>query len=544
MGNAFVRMVAGSSARRLALVVVLSVVIGTGADAILYASSSRGIDPAQLASQPLTPRAQVTTGTCATAYASANPVATENTCAGTTAWQQQKLGSALSASGQQVGLIQGFPVPDSVNVGGSLRLYVDTQSPTYAIHVYRLGWYGGAGGHLLYTSPPINGTAQPTPLYDSATRTYSCSNWTNPATISIPRTWVSGVYEAQFVAQSGAINNTLFVVRNDASHAPVGVLVSLNTYQAYNAWGGHSLYGNPRGYAVSYDRPYDGPLGLGNFVFWDADAIRWMERQSYNLTYLADMDLDQNSALATQHSLMVVPGHSEYWSGNMRHTLDTTSAGSTSWAFLGANNVFWHVRTAASPLGNDRIITCYKSADLDPLAASQPGEATVEWRDPPINSPELNQLGQMYAGIASASSPLTLTTGIPALLANTGLSSGMSLPGLVGGEYDNVRPNVPTSGTVTEVAVSSVTCKPGLDACNGSGHAESDATLYTTASGARVFDAGSFQWGWGLDGWGVGFGSHDRDYSNTAFEKFNANLFAYLLHEPLPGAEASATPVA
>lgn len=521
-----------SSAQRIVLFVALCILLAASADAALYDLSPHGLDPASFASHPLQPIGVVTSGTCGTAYKAANPVAAENTCPGTTAWQRQRVGGS-------VGAIEGFPAPDSLNIGETLRLYVSTSAPTYTIRIYRLGWYGGTGSHLLYTSPAIKGMAQPRPLYISATRTYSAANWTNPVSIHIPTTWVSGVCEAQFISYSGAINNTLFVVRNDASHAPIGVLMSLNTYQAYNYWGGHSLYGTPRGYMVTYDRPYDGPLGLGNFVYWDADAIRWMERQHDNVTYLADMDLDQYGSLAAQHKLMVVPGHSEYWSTGMRQALETSVSHGVSWAFLGSNNVYWHIRASVSPLGADRLITCYKDATLDPVAASEPYEATVRWRDVPVNNPEQAILGQMYAGIADGTSSLTLKSGLPALLANTGLTARTSLAGLVGGEYDQVWNTIPTPSAVVKLADSTVVCKPGQDVCDAAGHAESDATIYTANSGARVFDAGTFQWSWGLDSWGIGFGKHDHDYANAGFQKFNANLIAYLLHEPVPAASAA-----
>src|SRR5258707_300683 len=51
------------------------------------------------------------------------------------------------------------------------------------------------------------------------------------------------------------------------------VLVDADTtWQAYNAWGGYSLYHGPdggradRARAVSFDRPYDYGLGAGDFI--------------------------------------------------------------------------------------------------------------------------------------------------------------------------------------------------------------------------------------------------------------------------------------
>ena len=66
---------------------------------------------------------------------------------------------------------------------------------------------------------------------------------------------------------TGGIDSEIpFVVRNDSSHSAIVYQTSDETWQAYNAYGGNSLYtarplcppGNPQGYqgafAVSYNR--------------------------------------------------------------------------------------------------------------------------------------------------------------------------------------------------------------------------------------------------------------------------------------------------
>jgi len=106
-------------------------------------------------------------------------------------------------------------------------------------------------------------TGDPDP--DPTTGIVEC-HWTNPYTLTIPNSsdptdWTSGVYVAKLTAaSSGKQSYIIFVVRDDARYSDFLYQMSVSTYQAYNNWGGKSLYGwnSPSGAAVkvSFDRPY------------------------------------------------------------------------------------------------------------------------------------------------------------------------------------------------------------------------------------------------------------------------------------------------
>ena len=58
---------------------------------------------------------------------------------------------------------------------------------------------------------------------------------------------VSGIYFAKLVSSSGS-SHVVFIVRNDASTSDLYFQTSDTTWQAYNDYGGNSLYvGNPVG---------------------------------------------------------------------------------------------------------------------------------------------------------------------------------------------------------------------------------------------------------------------------------------------------------
>ena len=196
---------------------------------------------------------------CQHATETANPVQAENNCSGTTRWRADR------PFGEQHA-VEGFTAPVSVQSGETMKLYVSTTASAYTFEVYRMGWYNGLGGRLVYSSTQLSGIQQPTPLIDPATRMVSCTNWRSQVALSIPKNWVSGVYIIKLLAGQ-YMRYVSFVVRNDVSHSAILFQTSVLTYEAYNTWGGYSLYRGPgedekardknRAYAVSFDRPND-----------------------------------------------------------------------------------------------------------------------------------------------------------------------------------------------------------------------------------------------------------------------------------------------
>jgi hypothetical protein len=468
---------------------------------------------------------------CQHASGTDNPVKAENFCPGTDAWRLDHPTGSSSA-------IEGFTAPVSVNVGEKLKIYVSTTAPTYIFQVYRMGWYQGKGGRLVYSSGTLHGINQPPPIFDPATRMVSCSNWHDPVTLAIPTSWISGVYIVKLLSSVGYMRYTIFVVRNDTSHSPILFQTSVLTYQAYNWWGGYGLYSGRnekggytsenRAYVASFDRPYDGN-GLGDFVRYEYNLLRWLEREGYNISYTTDIDTDMRGTLLLQHSLFLAAGHDEYWSTAMRDRVTTARDRGVSLAFFGGNDIYWHVRLHSSPLGADREIVCYRDAKIDPIALTDPREVTVRWSDKPLNNPENALLGEIYGGIADSPASLLLAPGAAPFVTGTKLSVGSSLPGLVGGEYDHIYQNGATPSSLSILASSPLKCNKA-SSCPSSGTDVANATLYTAASGSKVFDAGTFYWGWGLDDDSFDPKTPLRIYSTPAFQKFTANLLSYLLN--------------
>ena len=87
-----------------------------------------------------------------------------------------------------------------------------------------------------------------------------CGNWAVSASWPVPADATSGIYFARAERlDTGGASHIVFIVRNDASTSELLFQTSDTTWQAYNRYGGNSLYvGSPAGraYKVSYNRPF------------------------------------------------------------------------------------------------------------------------------------------------------------------------------------------------------------------------------------------------------------------------------------------------
>ena len=168
-----------------------------------------------------------------------NKVACENTKPGDppSDWQVNGIGDST---------IQGFATSMSVNVGQTVNFKIKTPASSYHIDILRLGYYGGDGARLIASN--IKPTAslpqtQPNCLTNSSTGLVDCGNWNVSASWTVPSEAVSGLYIAHLVRNdTGGESQIFFVVREDSSHSDLVLKTSDTTWQAYNDYGGNSLY--------------------------------------------------------------------------------------------------------------------------------------------------------------------------------------------------------------------------------------------------------------------------------------------------------------
>ncbi len=460
-----------------------------------------------------------------------NPIQLENAKPGTTGWQLSN-----GATNHQ---IEGYASAATVNRGGSISLFTNTADSTYAIDIFRMGWYGGLGGRRMLPTIQLSGTAQTAcPVVDTTTSLLEC-NWINPYVLNVPydpndpTNWASGVYIAKLTGlTSGYQSRIIFVVRDDSSTSAYVFQSSVNTYQAYNAWGGKSLYtynssGGIAATKVSFNRPYDDGRGAGQFFAYEINMLRFLEREGYDVSYISDVDLHENPSVLSNHQAALAVGHSEYWSYQMRTSFQNARDSGKGLGFISSNNIYWQARYEPSLVNGspDRTLVCYKDYTKDPVyLAGDPSQyylVTVRWRDFPVNLPENTLVGLMYQNdgvtgdivVSGASNPLFNTTG---------LQNGTHLIGLLGKEADHLYAGAPPG--IQLLAHSPYTV--------GATTYFADMSVYTASSGANVFDAGTFKLPWGLDSYG------NNAPVNPGVQQLVRNVLANLIGDQPPIANA------
>jgi hypothetical protein len=283
-------------------------------------------------------------------------------------------------------------------------------------------------------------------------------------------------------------------VRDDTSTAAYVIQSSVTTWQAYNLWGGYSLYygknGNASDYGhrsrvVSFDRPYFYGDGSGEFLNNELGLVSLAESLGLDVTYWTDVDLHRHPERLTRHKALISLGHDEYWSTAMRDGAETARDHGVNLAFLGANAVYRHIRFEDSPLGADRREVDYKTASEDPLFGIDPMEVTSQWREPPFPRPENQLIGNLYE-CNPVKADLVVTDPEAWVYQGTGLTKGERLKDVVGQEYDRYTPGKGVPTNVELMAHSPVRCR---------GKASySDMTYYSAPSGGGVFATGTNWW--------------------------------------------------
>jgi hypothetical protein len=437
-----------------------------------------------------------------------NVIERENALAGTSAWQ-------ISSSRAATVEIAGYAGADYVAPGQSITFYISTQhsGDPYRVDVYRIGWYGGTGGRLLtslaemgqaqgyYDSTNLALVACKSCIFDWATHLLT-ANWQPSFSLSIPPTWVTGLYVAKLTTAEGKEAYVHFTVTGNYAADYLATMPDLTT-DAYNDWGGYSLYHGPnqllgsRAFNVSMNRPAQGwRFTLSTLL----DAIRWFERNGYDMSYTSNLEISEHPSAVFTHRAYISIGHDEYWTLTMRNSIEKARDSGIGLAFLGADAAYWNVRLEPDNHGEpDRTVVCYKSAVLDPLYGKDNADVTVEWRQAPLLRPENALIGEMYASwtlpprgwpwypsYSAADDPLEL-------MSDTGLRPGVSYGcNVVGYEWDHVFYNGATPPGLHTLAIS-----PTVSALGNASWSET--VYYVARSGALVFASGSIYFAYALD---------------------------------------------
>ncbi|WP_187262739.1 N,N-dimethylformamidase beta subunit family domain-containing protein [Pontibacter beigongshangensis] len=171
-----------------------------------------------------------------------------------------------------------------------------------------------------------------------------------------------------------------------AENAEVVVVYSSNTVNAYNISGGKSLYKlfSEKTHVVSFQRPM-----LPAVSFFAEDGLKWLKSTSYNINYINDQDLDIPGILAGAKVVLII-GHSEYWSRRGRRQLDEFIDKGGHCMILSGNTMWWQVRYST----DGTKLICYKEKP-DPIAADS--LKSTFWNNPVLHYPLTPSIGADFS---------------------------------------------------------------------------------------------------------------------------------------------------
>lgn len=287
--------------------------------------------------------------------------------------------------------------------GDSVSLYLNASMTGQ----YQVKLYDVLGNIVFQTAVSVYPQVPP-----SATAYEQGFGYQRSIQVQVPRL-ASGIYLWE--------NKIPMVVK--ARRGKIVVLYPSNTAAAYNGAGGKSLYGSnsTEGKAattVSFRRP----CGLESF---SDSFLVWMARQSDDVRYITDLDMDNYSEI-DHAALLIIIGHSEYWTYKARRNFDRFVASGKDVMILSGNTMWWQVRYSKS---RDQLI-CYRKAEDDSEVDSK--LKTINWEDPLLNYPIIPSIGASFSNAGYGDKPdkgwdgYRLANDSP-LLKNTGLRVGDTL---------------------------------------------------------------------------------------------------------------------
>ena len=470
---------------------------------------------------PTTTTPAGTTSSATTAPPAVDPfsspgwLAAENARAGTDAW---RIDASVPGKSTKIpaGWIEGYADTTSARPGQTFTLFVACDAPSWHAEVYRMGWYGGDLGRLILTSGKIEKqwqfapevTTMPDDLgNDTKMRV---AGWGPSLSLTVSDEWPPGSYLIKLVASSGEAHYVPLTVRRDTAIGSLVVVSAVTTWQAYNPWGGCSLYecfdGPGRSTVVSFDRPYARSYNWGSadFLTHELPLIALIEELGIDTAYVTDIDLhtsglgenDDVDAVFADRTALLTTGHDEYYSTAMRNTLERARAAGVNLAFFGSNAVYRHIRLEPNAGGVPyRQMPNYRLASGDPLTDDDPEQSTVQWRNPPLNRPESALIGVQYfaAGVTAA---LRVVNPSNWVFDEVEVRAGSTFKKLVSIEADGLGPSDATPENLEVLAAG-----PVRYLGNEYDHA---MTYYSHESGAGVFATGTIAWINALDAdyWG------------------------------------------
>lgn len=200
---------------------------------------------------------------------------------------------------------------------------------------------------------------------------------------TIPSTLKSGMYNWG--------NKLFFIVKSKIKNADITIIYPSNTEEAYNDAGEKSLYDfnstdSRRAHIVSFLRPQT-KANLDAVKVLSDGFMGWTDTLStYDIQYICDQDMDDIHEIENSQIIVVI-GHSEYWTRLGRLNFDQFVNSGKNAIVLSGNTMWWQVR-----YNEDKTaLICYKNVTIDPVSNTL--LKTITWTTPSLYYPVLNSIG-------------------------------------------------------------------------------------------------------------------------------------------------------
>ena len=332
----------------------------------------------------------------------------------------------------------------SVFPGERFALHASSASPACRLEIARIG-----AARQVVLAKDLSVGDHPTPAEaDRLGCGWPAADW-----ITVGADWKSGYYDIVLTDEAGEAAHHFVCVKapRGAPTARMAMVLTTNTLQAYNYWGGRSAYCDvgalmsrraklpqamagaigvlssqrpfppmllappaemprlvnlrPRGFEEptwagadpAWSRahgqsPYDGSAGY--LHKWEHIFAAWAEGEGLDLDYLTDYDLDADPQALDGYGVVILVGHSEYWSARQRDAVDGFVERGGRLAVFSGNTAFWKVRWEDE--GRTLICHKWKGFEADPMAEADPASGTHLWSHPAFAWPEAATTGLSF----------------------------------------------------------------------------------------------------------------------------------------------------
>lgn len=323
----------------------------------------------------------------------------------------------------------------SYDPGDTVVFYSSTHAQQWSLEVV----LDGLNPETVFSQEAIPGQfhAAPKDAYKAGCRWPESLRWTLPADAR------SGFYKiiSTCLRPDGGryVQHHFFVVRPTPATqtAPLLLILPTSTWMAYNDWGGASSYigvdgpdgnqatphlsllrpwtrgmvwlpeGAPRICAAPVPDPLTAPRyhpkdwawshGFGYFYAasgwaqYDRHFVCWAQREGIALDMITQTDLHYHPEILQRYKAVVIVGHDEYWTHDMRESIDAFVDGGGKLARFGGN-FMWQVRLE----DEGRRQVCYKGRAIteDPVRGTDQAHLlTGAWESQAVNRPGATTVG-------------------------------------------------------------------------------------------------------------------------------------------------------